>query len=108
MSIRSLVFGALLALYVVQFRVYAETWQNELTVWRNAVAQAPMKPRPLINLAVACMERREYRQAQFLLDHLGVMARTRDDLPAWDRADALVAWKNNSALLSRLAGPTLR
>lgn len=95
---------AMLTSYAVLSVQQAAVWSNELTLWTAAVLQAPDKPRPHLQLAVALMERRRLLEAQTVLDDTQWILDHRTDLLPWDRTDAVLALTQNRLLLSRMAG----
>ncbi len=82
---------------------YASVWQNELTLWSHAAVIAPAKPRPWLHLALAFMERRQWREAQTALDHVAEIVND-SHVPAWDQAEGEGALLNHRLVLARLAG----
>lgn len=102
--------GGLLVFYAACSLRYAAVWTDELSVWTVAVQQAPDKPRPHLQLALALMERRRFVEAQMLLDDTDRILREPHPMPSWDRDDATLALHQNRLLLARMAGlgPTRR
>ncbi len=94
----------LLTVYAVCSIRYAAVWRDELSLWTAAVQQAPEKPRPHLQLALALMERRRFVEAQIVLDDTDRILKEHQELPEWDRSDATHALRANRALLSRMAG----
>lgn len=80
---------------------YVYVWRSNLTLWAHAARQAPRKPRPLINYAVALVESgavvpaaRALMRAERLLEQ--------PHLPAYDRADGVAAVDRNRVALARV------
>lgn len=73
--------------YAYQTGRALQAWRTNVTLWENAVAQAPFKVRPRVNLAHALMA--AGRQSEGLTE--AALARgllEAGDLHAWDRVDA--------------------
>ena len=94
----------MLACYALAFARYTTVWQNELTAWTWAVTVAPLKPRPRIQRALALVERRRFTEASIELDIADVLTQS-VQLPPYDRRAAVIAVRNNRAMIARLTEP---
>lgn len=99
-----LVMVGILAVYAMLSVQQAAVWGDELSLWTAAVQQAPDKPRPHLQLALALLERRRFIDAQTVLDDTQWLLDQRRTIPPWDREEATVALMQNRLLLSRMAG----
>lgn len=82
---------------------YGSVWQNELTLWTWAAAQAPRKPRPQVNLALALMEQRRWAEAWELLNRVDSQLASDTAMPDLDRREALDAIRSNRLVIARVA-----
>ena len=65
-------------------------WRDDVTLWSHAVAAAPRKPRPTLNLARALILTGQLDQAETLLLRTLALA-AQPHVPGYDRADAVSA-----------------
>ena len=49
-------YGILIVVYVAQGHLYSRVWTSDLALWEHAARQAPLKPRPYVNLAKFLIE----------------------------------------------------
>ena len=94
----------LLACYALAFARYTTVWENELTAWTWAVTVAPLKPRPRIQRALALAERRRFLEASAELDVAEALTQS-VTLPSYDRRAAIIAVRENRAMIARLTEP---
>ena len=94
----------LFSLYTVGTVRLASVWQSELTLWLQAVEQAPQKPRPHLQLALALMERQRFFEAQIVLDDTATILKTNATILPWDRRETEAALLQNRSLLRRITG----
>ncbi|MDP3768587.1 MAG: hypothetical protein Q8S13_11285 [Dehalococcoidia bacterium] len=92
---------SLLLWYAYCTRQQVAVWHDDLTLWRHAVEQAPLKPRPRINYGLALLRSgrldeaaRAFRVARMLADEPHV--------PSWDRDDAIRAVDENLKTITAL------
>lgn len=69
-------------------------WRSEPSLWLHAAIQAPLKPRPLVNYARALILTGRHEDAERLL-YLALASTDQPHIPAYDRADALMAVQAN-------------
>ena len=84
----------LLAVYTGLTALQVRVWRSELTLWGHAVAIAPLKPRPALNLALALILRGDLPMAEQWLYRTLALA-DQPHVPAYDRADAVSAVSGN-------------
>lgn len=81
-------------------------WTSEITLWHQAVQQAPMKPRPLINLSRA-FEQRGYDDAAVALTMRAINAATDVRRSPYQRAYSRTAGLSNLGhLYAKHSDPT--
>ena len=91
---------ALVVCFVLTAR-QIEVWRSPLTLWANAIEQAPDKPRPVINYAVALMTAGRFEEADRWFVRAMALA-YQPHVPPWDQMDAITASQNNLQTLGIL------